>query len=589
MYRVDVYLRVRRAVMVDGMSMREAARVFGLHRDTVRKMLAYSVPPGYRRQNPPKRPNPSTSSGEPFTGVIDRILEDDLRRPRKQRHTAKRIFERLRDEYGYGGGYTTVKDYVRENRRQTREMFVPLSHAPGHAQCDFGEALVVIGGLERKAHCFALDLPHSDGCFVKAYPAETTEAFLDGHVSGFAFLGGVPQSILYDNTKLAVAKILGDGRRKGTRAFTELQSHYLFENRFGRPGKGNDKGKVEGLVGYVRRNFLVPVPSFESFAALNAYLERRCLERMDAQLRGHTETIGQRMERDLEALLPLPPVAYDACDKQSGRVSSLSLVRYKTNDYSAPVTYGHRDVLVRGYVDQVVISCGSEIIAKHHRSYERDDFVYDPIYYLPLLERKPGALDQAAPLQNWELPEEFGTLRRLLESRMGRRGKREYVQVLRLLETFSQQEVHSALKDALRLGALSFDAVKHLVLCRLEGRPPRLDLELYPYLPRVRVSTTSTQDYMTLLVGESSMNRPVNSAIGTPPEGVEAAQLPKGIREDGGPVRRRGSGPPRVPAQAGGTGTHRPPAAHGGAADPGGPVPCRQKPGHLRLYRPSPR
>ena len=132
-------------------------------------------------------------------------MEDDLARPRKQRHTAKRILERLRDEYGYDGGYTTVKDYVRENRRQAREMFVPLCHAPGHAQCDFGEALVVIGGVERKAHCFVIDLPHSDGCFVKAYPAETTEAFLDGHVSAFAFLGGVPQSILYDNTRLAVA------------------------------------------------------------------------------------------------------------------------------------------------------------------------------------------------------------------------------------------------------------------------------------------------------------------------------------------------------------------------------------------------
>ena len=230
MYRVDVYLRVRRAVMVEGMSMREAARVFGLHRDTVRKMLAYSVPPGYRRQSPPRKPKL-----EPYTGVIDRILEDDLRRPRKQRHTAKRIFERLRDEYGFDGGYTTVKDYARENRRQTKEMFVPLSHAPGHAQCDFGEALVVIGGVERKAHCFVIDLPHSDGCFVKAYPAETTEAFLDGHVSAFAYLGGVPRSILYDNTKLAVAKILGDGRRQRTRAFTELQSHYLFEDRFGRP------------------------------------------------------------------------------------------------------------------------------------------------------------------------------------------------------------------------------------------------------------------------------------------------------------------------------------------------------------------
>ena len=152
---------------------------------------------------------------------------------------------------------------------------MPLSHAPGHAQCDFGEALVVIGGVEQKAHCFVIDLPHSDGCFVKAYPAETTEAFLDGHVSAFAFLGGVPQSILYDNTKLAVARILGDGRRKRTRAFTELQSHYLFDDRFGRPGKGNDKGKVEGLVGYVRRNFLVPIPSFANFEALNTYLEQR--------------------------------------------------------------------------------------------------------------------------------------------------------------------------------------------------------------------------------------------------------------------------------------------------------------------------
>ena len=190
------------------------------------------------------------------------------------------------------------------------------------------------------------------------------------------------------------------------------------------------------MVGYMRRNFLVPVPSFESFDALNAHLERRCLARMDARLRGHSESIGQRMERDLEALLPLPPVAYDACEKQAGRVSSLSLVRYRTNDYSAPVAYGHRDVLVKGYVDRVVVSCGSEVIARHHRSYQRDDFVFDPVHYLPLLEQKTAALDQAAPLQGWDLPEEFGTLRRLLESRMGRRGKRDFVQVLRLFEHF---------------------------------------------------------------------------------------------------------------------------------------------------------
>ena len=500
MYHVEMYARVRRACMVEGLSVREASRVFGLHRDTVRKMLAYSVPPGYRRQEPPRKPKL-----EPFTGVIDAILEADRQVPRKQRHTAKRIFERLRDEHGFTGGYTTVKDYVREHRRRTQEMFVPLSHAPGHAQCDFGEAVAVIAGVERKVHYLVLDLPHSDGCFMKAWPAETTEAFLDGHVSAFAFLGGIPQSILYDNTKLAVARILGDGRRQRTRSFTELQSHYLFEDRFGRPGKGNDKGKVEGMVGYVRRNFLVPVPSFQSFDALNAHLEQKCLERMDARLRGHDETIGQRMERDLEALLPLPAVPYDACDKQASRVSSLSLVRYKTNDYSAPVAYGHRDVLVKGYVNEVVISCGAEVIARHPSLLREGRLRLRP----PPLPASFGTEDGGpgpgrAPAGVGFTRGVSATLRRLLEARMGRRGKREFVQVLRLLETFSMDEVHAAVKDALRLGAISFDAVKHLLLCRLEGRPPRLDLDLYPYLPRVSVKTTSVTDYMALLPGRAA-------------------------------------------------------------------------------------
>ena len=168
------------------------------------------------------------------------------------------------------------------------------------------------------------------------------------------------------------------------------------------------------------------------------------------------------------------------------------------------MAFGHRDVLVKGYVAEVVISCGAEVIARHPRSYERDDFVFDPSHYLPLLEQQTAALDQAAPLQGWQLPEEFATLRRLLESKMGRRGKREFVQVLRLLENFSHQEVHHAVQDALRLGAISFDAVKHLLLCHLEGRPPRLDLDLYPYLPRVGVKTTSATDYLALLPGRAA-------------------------------------------------------------------------------------
>src|SRR5580658_4036744 len=400
MKRVELYAQVRRAVYVEGMSQREAARRFGIDPRTVAKMLAFSVPPGYRRSQPPARPKL-----DPFVGMIDRILEEDKGQPAKQQHTAKRIFERLRDEHGYDGGITIVRGYVHEHRQRLREMFVPLSHEPGHAQVDFGEALAVIAGQECKIHFFAMDLPHSDACLVQAYPAETSEAFCEGHNIGFEFFGGVPRSILYDNTKLAVARILGDGTRQRTRIFSELQSHYLFADRFGRPGKGNDKGKVEGLVGYARRNFLVPIPVFESFEALNAHLLDCCRKRLGDRLRGHDETIGERLERDLAAFTkPLPP-AYDACEKLVTRVSSLSLVRYRRNDYSVPTTYGHRDVVVRGYVHEVAISCGSEVIARHPRSYDREDFVFDPLHYLPLLEQKIGALDQAAPLVGWNLPE----------------------------------------------------------------------------------------------------------------------------------------------------------------------------------------
>ena len=499
MKSVELYGRVRHAVQIEGLSQREAARRFGIDPRTVAKMMAFSVPPGYRRGGVPKRPKL-----DPFIAIIDRILEDDKGRPVKQRHTSQRLFERLRDEHGFTGGITIVKDYVAGRHQRSQEMFVPLVHPAGHAQADFGEAIGIIGGVERKIHFFAFHLPHSDACFVVGYPAETTEAFCDGHVRAFAFFGGVPKSILYDNTRIAVARILGDGKRQRTRVFGELQSHYLFLDRFGRPGKGNDKGKVEGLVGYARRNFLVPIPVFESFEALNAYLLECCRHRMVACLRGHEETIGERLKRDIAALQTPLPAPYDACEKVATTVSSLSLVRYRLNDYSAPTTYGHREVLVRGYVHEVVISCGAEVIARHPRSYEREDFIFDPLHYLALIEQKTNALDQAAPLAGWRLPEEFATLRRLLEARMGKPGKREFVQVLRLMEIFHVDEVAAAVRDAIARGAIGFDAVKHLVLCRIERRPPRLDMTIYPYLPHAHVAITSAKAYLSLLTGIAS-------------------------------------------------------------------------------------
>ena len=229
MKQVDLYGRVRHSVLIQGISRRQSAPDFGIDRRTVDKMLMFSVPPGYRRREKPNRPKLDA-----FTGIIDQILGDDKLVHKKQRHTSKRVFERLRDEYGFEGGITIVRDYICVARQRNAEMFIPLSHPPGHAQADFGEALAIIGGVERKIHFLVIDLPHSDACFVKAYPGETTEAFCDGHVAAFDFFGGVPISTLYDNTKIAVARILGDGKRKRTRVFSELVSHYLFKDRFGR-------------------------------------------------------------------------------------------------------------------------------------------------------------------------------------------------------------------------------------------------------------------------------------------------------------------------------------------------------------------
>jgi transposase len=493
-YKVEVYARIRRAVQVDGMSIRQAAREFGLSRKTIRKMMQFSLPPGYERKKPVVRPKLG-----PWLGIIDQILVDDQTQPKKQRHTAKRIWDRLKAEHAFKGGYTVVKDYVRQARLQHKEVFVPLAHPPGDAQADFGEAYVVIAGVEQKAHFQCFDLPHSDDCFVVAFPVENTEAFLEGHNQAFAYFGGVPRTMLYDNTRIAVKQIAGDGERKPTEAFSGLQSHYLFAAKFGRPGKGNDKGNVEGLVGYARRNFMVPVPRVASWEELNAHLLDDCRKRRERKLWGHTETIAERFERDREKLLPLPPAPLEACEQRTTRVSSQALVRYETNDYSVPTEYGHRQVLVKAFVWEVVIGAGSEVIARHSRSYGREEMIFNPLHYLALLEQKSNALDQAAPLQGLHLPEELIELRRQMEVRLAKHGRREFVQVLRLLETFTMAEVSAAAREALRIPAISFDAVKHLLLCAIECRVPKLDLENYPHLPAAEVALTRAADYQVLL------------------------------------------------------------------------------------------
>ena len=280
----------------------------------------------------------------------------------------------------------------------------------------------------------------------------------------------------------------------------------MFDDRFGRPGKGNDKGKVEGLVKNGRRRFLVPIPVAASFDVINAKLEEDCLKDQNRCADRQEKTIGERLMDDLDAFERLPPAPFEACEIQSASVSSTSLVRYRSNDYSVPTTCGLRKVTVKGLVDEVVIFNSSEEIARHKRSYNKYDFVCNPLHYLALLERKPGALDQAAPLQGWQLPPQFDHLRRLMEARMATnaKGKREFIQVLRLMETFDEALVAEAVERAIKLGTISFDAVKQLMVARIERRPANLDLDAYPHLQQAKVQATRAADYGTLTGGIAS-------------------------------------------------------------------------------------
>jgi hypothetical protein len=254
-------------------------------------------------------------------------------------------------------------------------------------------------------------------------------------------------------------------------------------------------------VKHARRTFLTPVPRAASFAALNAELERLCLARLGEAAGRDPRPVGERLEADLAALMRLPSASFEACDIVAARASSMALVRYRGADYSVPTCHAHQPVVVKGFIEEVVILTGASVIARHRRAYEKGALVLDPLHYLALIEQKPGALDQAAPLQGWELPPAFAEMRRLLEARMGQRGKREYVQILRLMEIAPMPTVSAAVTEAIRRGVIGFDAVKQLVVARIEGRPPRLDPRAYPYLPSATVRATSAADYTALLSG----------------------------------------------------------------------------------------
>ena len=461
MVQVDEKERIRNAYYLQERSIREIARCMRHSRKTVRKAILDSSPPVYKRTHP--RPCPVI---DPVREIIDKWIEEDSGRPRKQRHTAHRIYERLRDEHGFGGSEPTVRRYVRSVRKRSVEQYVPLSFEPGQdAQADFGEARAVLDGEEIAVHLFCLQLAYSRRRFVMALPCEKQEAFLEAHARAFDFFGGVPRRISYDNLTTATHRAIRGDKRREIDSFVAFRSHYLFASHFCNPSEAHEKGQVENLVGYARRNWFVPVPRFVDLEDLNAYLLAKCLADDGRVIFGMRRSIGEMFDDEQEKLLPLPARRYDCFRLQSVRANKMGIVHFESNSYSVPGEFSRADLFVKAYFDRVEICDVGRVIACHRRLYGRGEESLKPEHYLQALRMKPGAVEYARPVKQSEFaPVYFRFLARLKELMPESAARRGLVRVLELTASYPEGMVAEAMELALIYGSCDSDAVKNLLV-----------------------------------------------------------------------------------------------------------------------------
>ena len=492
---MDQWIELRRKIRNQEIPLRQLERETGIGRQTLRKIRDNSQPPGYRRTKPIDKPKIS-----PYLDRIKSIIEDDKQFPKKQRHTAKKILEILQSD-GFTGGYTIVKDAIRDIKKTSKEVFMPLSQRPGEAQVDFGHALANFNGTLKKVVFFVMSMVHSDAMFVMAFPRECTESFLESHVRAFDFFGCVPKRISYDNTRVAIAKILTGHKRKHTAEFKRLISHYLFEPHFCNVRRPNEKGIVEGSVKYSRLNFMVPVPQVKDYEELNKLLHDCCRSDLNRILRGkRSMTKSHLLAEDRIASIALPDDKFDYRKSASTFASSESLIRYDTNDYSVPVSYAHHQTTIKASVSFIEVYHLDKLIAKHRRCWDRECQIFEPMHYLELLERKPGALDHARPLEDLHLPACFNTYRRLLETHRDN-GTKEFIQILLLLRKYSIMQITKAITKAMNCRIYCYDAILQLLLTTEDYAFTTFSLAGREHLRGVAVHTTNIQAYSSLVSG----------------------------------------------------------------------------------------
>lgn len=500
MLKVDQYSYIRTAYRVYGKKIKQIARETGHSKNTIKKVLRgeYS---GYKARV--IQPYPVLG---PYLKIIDTWLADDKQRPKKQRHTAVRIYNRLRQEHDFQGSQTTVRRYVREAKLRlgtgSQQVFIPSDPQIGtEAEVDWGRCIATLGGIETRLKLFCMRSKCSGKHFVRCYPCERQQALFDGHVRGFSFFGGVFPVLIYDNLTTAVQKVLRGKKRILQESYDKFRGYYNFVPRFCNPGQGHEKGGVEGLVGYARRNYMVPVPAAESLEDLNTKLLQDCLSYGDHRIAGREQTVNELYEAEREHLLPLPDIAFSNLETAGGKADKYSTVVVDKNRYSVPTSYAYLKVNVLLYVDRVEIFYGGKRIASHQRLYSNNKWSLLPEHYLELIAQRPQAFESARPIQQWRRSWPFcieRLLGRFRQKQGHTKGTKDFISVLMLYKDHAGSDIESAVEKALSFNAGSSQAVKHILI----NKKDRCDL-----------SFSTLDDWQTLPPADVSIYEQIGGGI----------------------------------------------------------------------------
>lgn len=486
---MDEYAYLRTGHRVYGKSIRQLAKETGHSRNTVREKLKDEYQ-GYR----PRRTQPYPVLGN-HMDTIDSWLRSDKESPKKQRHTARRIYHRLRDEEGYMGCESTVRRYVRAAKRRLGvgriQAYIPLEPDCGQeAEVDWGSVRVLLEGEMQTLKLFCMRSKYSGKHFVRVYPCERQIAFFDAHQHAFAFFGGVFPRLIYDNLTSAVKKVLRGRKRQEQESFTRFRSYYSFKAEFCNPGQGHEKGGVEGLVGFARRNYFVPMPKVKGLEELNKHLVSDCLSYGGHRLNGRENTVNELFERERTHLVALPEVPFSNITVQSGKVDKYATVIIDKNRYSTPTHYAHLKVKAELTYDRVRIYYDGRRIAEHERVYRSNHWIINPDHYLDLLQQRPKAFRTARPIRQWRAkwPESYEHLLCRFQAKQGHtKGIKDFISVLQLCRDHSSTDVTAAVELALEHSVSSSEGVKHILLYS-EPEPRPIPLSSWESTPETDVS-----------------------------------------------------------------------------------------------------